>query len=64
MDYYNKIKSGQYAYTTKHGLGPDAHPKDLVGYDCLPNGKIKLYFDRVLDQEELDQYDIDAEWES
>ena len=61
---YQKIKSGQYMYTTSHGLGPGAHPKDLVGYKCLPDGKTQLYFDRVLSQDELDRYDIKVEWES
>lgn len=63
-DYYKQVKSGQYSYTTNHGIGPGAYPKDLIGYECLPNGKTKLYFDRVLSQEELDYYDIKAEWES
>lgn len=62
--YYEKVKSGQYMYVTSHGLGPGAHPKDLAGYRCLENGKTQLFFDRVLTEDELEQYDIKAEWES
>ena len=64
LNYYEMVKSGQYVYTTHHGIGPGACPKDLKGCKCLPNGKTILYFDRVLSQEELDFYDIKAEWES
>ena len=62
--YYGMVKGGQYMYVTNHGIGPGACPKDLAGYRCLPDGKTQLFFDRVLSQEELDQYDIKAEWES
>ena len=51
-------------YVTNHGIGPGAYPKDLAGYRCLPDGRTQLFFDRVLSQEELDQYDIKVEWES
>ena len=61
---YEMIKSGQYMYVTNHGIGPGVCPKDLAGYRCLPDGRTQLFFDRVLSQEELDKYDIKAEWES
>lgn len=62
--YYEMVKGGQYMYVTNHGIGPGACPKDLAGYRCLPDGRTQLFFDRVLSQEELNQYDIKAEWES
>ena len=64
MSDYEKAKSGEYVYVTRHGLGPGAYPKDLIGFECLPDGRTKLYFNRVLSQQELEFYDIEMEWES
>lgn len=63
-EYYEQVKSGQYRYVTNHGMGPGAYPKDCIGVRALPNYKTELFFDRPLTQEELDEYDIKAEWES
>lgn len=61
----NKVKESlnnkKYVYILRHGFGLGTVPKtvDIIDFEDLDNGKIKVWLDRPLTKEELDYYDID-----